>query len=232
MSLISPGAGVPRVLDGSDPVAIVEAGRLLRLGQVVVIPTDTGYGIAAGLFHPTAVDRVYDIKQRDTALRLPLLIATAADLPLVASDIPDTAWRLINKFWPGPMSLVLPATAAVPRSVTDGRGTVAIRVPNGRACLQLLEFMGEPVTGTSANLSGRPGALTASDAVDQVGAVVDAILVDDSAVVQNKASTVVELQGGTLTIHREGALSADLLRGAAAPRMAAGMQLISSRNRR
>src|SRR5579859_4183507 len=190
MSLLATESSVPRILEGSDPVAIVEAGRLLRQGLVVVIPTDTGYGIAASLFHPDAVHRVYDIKQRDAALRLPVLIPTAADLPLVASEVPSIAWRLIGKFWPGPLSLVLPARNSVPRSVTGGRGTVAVRVPNGRACLQLLQFLAEPVTGTSANLSGQPGALTAADAVAQLGATVDAVVVDDAAVVHRRASTV------------------------------------------
>lgn len=232
MSLLATEGKVPRTLDGSDPAAVVEAARLLRQGLVLVIPTDTGYGIAASLFHPSAVERVYDIKQRDAALRLPVLIPTAADLPLVASDVPPLAWRLIGKFWPGPLSLVLPARSSVPRSVTGGRGTVAIRVPNGRGCLQLLQFLAEPVTGTSANLSGQPGALTAADAVAQLGTTVDAVLADDAAVVHAKASTVAEFEDGTLTIHREGALSGDTLRAAVAPRLSVPTQLIASRNRR
>ncbi len=232
MSLQLAKSGSPAILDGSDPAAIVEAGRLLRQGLIVVIPTDTGYAIAADLFHPTAVDRVYDIKQRDAALRLPVHLPTAADLPLVASDVPAIAWRLIAKFWPGPLSLVLPARNSVPRSVTGGRGTVAIRVPNGRVCLQLLQFLGEPVTGTSANLSGQPGALTAAEAIAQLGTTVDAILVDDTAVVHRVASTVAGLKDGTLTILREGVLSGDTLRAAMAPRVAVQTQLIASRNRR
>lgn len=232
MKLVSTERAQPRILDGSDPVAIVEAGRLLRQGLVVVIPTDTGYGIAADLFHPAAVDRVYDIKQRDAVLRVPVLIPTAADLPLIARDVPGIAWRLIAKFWPGPLSLVLAARSSVPRSVTGGRGTVAVRVPNGRACLQLLQFLGEPVTGTSANISGQPGSLTAADAIAQLGTAVDAVLVDDAAVVHRKASTVAALEDGTLTIHREGVLSGDTLRAAVAPRLAVHMQLNASRNRR
>jgi L-threonylcarbamoyladenylate synthase len=161
-----------------------------------------------------------------------VLIATAADLPLVARDVPAAGWKLISKFWPGPLSLVLPAASSVPRQVTGGRGTVAVRVPNGHACLQVLEFLGEPVTGTSANTSGRPGALTAAEALDQLGATVDAILVDDSAMTHPKASTVVELKDGAMTIHRKGALSSDALRRAAGARMAAQTELITGRNRR
>jgi L-threonylcarbamoyladenylate synthase len=232
MSLVPTPDRLPLILDATDPVAIVEAGRLIRQGLVVVIPTDTGYGISAGVFHPESVERVFAIKRRDPTTRIPLLVPTAADLPLVARDVPGPAWRLIARFWPGPLSIVLPAKGAVPRSVTGGRGTVAVRVPNGRVCLQLLEFLGEPITGTSANLSGKPGAVTAADALAQFGPTVDAILVDDGAIVHQKASTVVEFVDGVLTVHREGMLSADTLRTAATPRMGAEMQLVMSRNRR
>lgn len=232
MSTVPAHSRMPRLLDGADPGAVVEAGRLLRQGSVVVLPTDTGYAISAGVFHATSVDRVYAIKRRDASLRLPVLIPTAADLPLVTRDVPAPAWKLIGKFWPGPLSLVLPATSSVPRPITGGRGTVAVRVPNGSSCLLVLEFLGEAVTGTSANISGRPGALTAADVVNQLGATIDAILVDDAAIIHPKASTVVELKDGSMTIHREGALSADTLRCALAVRLTTQNQLNAGRNRR
>jgi L-threonylcarbamoyladenylate synthase len=127
---------------------------------------------------------------------------------------------------------VLPAVSSVPRQITGGRGTVAVRVPNSRACLQVLEFLGEPVTGTSANLSGRPAALNAADVVDQIGTAVDAVLLDDAAVTQPRASTVVELKDGAMTIHREGAVSTDALRSAITGRMMAPTQLLAARSRR
>jgi L-threonylcarbamoyladenylate synthase len=220
------------LLDGTEASALVEAGRLLRQGAIVVLPTDTGYGIGASLFHPASVDRVFAIKQRDASLRLPVFLATAADLPLVTREVPPTAWKLIGQFWPGPLSLVLPAAASVPRQITVGRGTVAVRVPAGRACLQVLEFLGEPVTGTSANISGQPPAMSAADVVAQLGSAVDAVVVDDAAVTRPRASTVVELKDGTMTIHREGALSSDALRSALTGRMMAPTQLLAARNRR
>jgi L-threonylcarbamoyladenylate synthase len=233
MTSLSPASvQMPRILDGSDPGAIVEAGRLLRGGSVVVLPTDTGYGIAAGVFHPESVERVFAIKRREATVSLPVFIATAADLPLVARDVPAAGWKLIGKFWPGPLSLVLPVAKSVPRSVTGGRGTVAVRVPNSRVCLQVLEFLGEAVTGTSANISGRPGALSAADALEQLGTAVDAILVDDSAIVEPRASTVVEFKDGAMIIHREGPLSSDALRGAAVAGTMSHSQLLTGRNRR
>jgi L-threonylcarbamoyladenylate synthase len=232
MSQVPAHRSAPRILHASDPAAIVEIGRLLREGSVVVLPTDTGYGIAASLFQTASVERVYTIKQRDTSLRIPVFIPTSADLPLVVREVPALAWKLIGKFWPGPLSLVLPAARAVPRPVTGGLGTVAVRLPGGNACLQVLEFLGEPVTGTSANISGRPGAGKAQEVVDQLGSTIDALLIDDSAAIYHKASTVVGLKDGTMTIHREGALSSDALRSASAARTTSQPPLIASRSRR
>ena len=208
----------PRMLDAEDPAHLVEAARMVRAGHVVVLPTDTGYGVAAGVFHPASVERVYAVKQRAPALRLPVLISTAADLPLLTRDVPAAAWRLIGRFWPGPLTVVLPAKPSVPKPITGGLGTVGVRVPNCRATLQVLEFLGEPVTGTSANISGQPPALTADEVVRQLGGSVDAVLVNDSALLHSTASSVVELIDGTVTVHREGALSPETLRGALSSR--------------
>ena len=204
---------------------------MLRAGRVVVLPTDTGYGIAAGVFHPASIERVYAVKQRAPSLRLPVLISTAADLPLLASDVPPAAWRLIARFWPGPLTLVLPAKTSAPRPITGGLGTVGIRVPDCRSTLQVLAFLGEPVTGTSANISGQPAALTADDAVRQLGGSIDAVLVDDAALLHPRASSVVELHDGMMTVHREGALSPDALRGALSVRSGI-VQLIEGQTQR
>lgn len=214
---VSAASERPLQLDGRDPAALAEAARLLREGAVVVLPTDTGYGLAASMFQPASVERVFAIKQRDASLRLPLLIPTAADLPLLVREVPPLAWKLIGAFWPGPLSLVLPATDAVPRVIVAGHATVAVRVPNSYACLQVLQFLGEPVTGTSANLSGQPSATTAAEAIRQLGAAIDAIVVDDAALLHPRASTVAELDGGVLTIHREGAISSETLRALSTP---------------
>jgi L-threonylcarbamoyladenylate synthase len=96
----------------------------------------------------------------------------------------------------------------------------------------VLEFLGEPVTGTSANISGQPGARMAQEVVDQLGATIDALLIDDSATIYQNASTVVGLKDGAMTIHREGALSSDVLRSASAARTKSQPPLIASRNRR
>ena len=203
-----------RILDGADPAALVEAAAQLRNGGVAVVPTDTVYGLAAGIFHSKAIQRIFDIKQRDETAALPVLLATAADLPLLTEGVPYGAWRLFDRFWPGPLTLTLKARPSVNRLITGGRDTVAVRVPAARSCLELLQVLGEPIIGTSANRSGRPPALTAAAAYEEIGPLVDVVLADDAAVRAGVPSTVVELTERGAVVLREGALSVDQIRQA------------------
>jgi L-threonylcarbamoyladenylate synthase len=208
------------VLDARDPQATLVAVDLLRGGGVVAVPTDTVYGLAATIFNPDAVRRVFEVKRRPPEARVPVLLATAADLPLVTTSVPRDAWHLIDRFWPGAVTLVLPARPSVPDVVTGGGSTVAVRVPAARSCLRLLELLGEPVVGTSANVSGSPPATTAAAVGDAVGTEVDAILADDAAVWAGAPSTVVELGKGGPIIHRVGAVSEQEIRQALGGRSA------------
>jgi len=201
----------PLIVSGERPENILAVARLLREGGIAVIPTDTVYGLAGVVFEPAAVDRIYAAKRRQPEARVPVLIATAADLSMLVKEVPAIAWALIDAFWPGPLTLVLPAKKTAPYAITRGGGTVAVRVPANRACLQLLQVLGQPVVGTSANLSGEPPATTAAGAVEQLGAAVDAVLVDDTPPA-GLASTVVEVSEGAPIIHRIGALSVEHIR--------------------
>ena len=200
-----------RILSADDPANILEVSLSVRRGGVVVLPTDPVYGLSASIFQPDAVSRVFEIKQRPAEARVPLLLATAADLPFVVEAVPDAAWSLIEHFWPGPLTLVLPAARPVPRRLLSGGSTVAVRVPAAASCLQVLQQVGEPLIGTSANLSGSPPALTAAEADHQLPGV-DAVLSDDAAVRAGTASTVVEVGEGIVTVHRTGAVGIDQLR--------------------
>jgi L-threonylcarbamoyladenylate synthase len=197
---------------GNDPEDIVGVARILRSGGIAVIPTDTVYGLAASIFHPEAVTRVYEAKRRAPDRRVPILLGTAADLPILVSNVPHSAWKLIDHFWPGPLTLVLPAKSTVPNAITRGSPTVAVRVPAARSCLELLQVLGEPLVGTSANVSGTPAAVTAAQALEQLGGSVDAILQDDGAIDAGISSTVVEVTTGPAIIHRVGAVSPDAIR--------------------
>jgi L-threonylcarbamoyladenylate synthase len=200
------------IFAGDDPEGIMGVARLIRDGGIAVIPTDTVYGLAASIFHPVAVARVFEAKRRPPDRRVPLLLGTAADLPIVVSRIPHAAWKLIDRFWPGPLTLVLPAKSTVPDIITHGGDTVAVRVPAARSCLELLQVLGEPIVGTSANVSGYPAALTAADALTQLGGAVDAVLQGDAAIDVGISSTVVELTTGPAVIHRVGAVAPDAIR--------------------
>lgn len=209
----------PRVLSASDPANVLSVARVLRLGGVAVVPTDTVYGLAASVFQADAVNRVFEIKKRRPEARVPILISSAADLPVLVQDIPRIAWKLIDRFWPGALTIVFSAKRGVPAWITRGGDSVAIRVPAGRSILEILQVLGEPIVGTSANLSGRQAAVTAEQVVAQLGGCADAILEDDRAVQKGLASTIVDVTGEVPVIHRAGAVSADHVREAIGARV-------------
>jgi L-threonylcarbamoyladenylate synthase len=198
----------------NGPEGVAAAASILREGGLVAIPTDTLYGLAASVFRPAALDRVYEAKQRQPEARVPILIATAADLPLLASSVPRDAWRLIDRFWPGALTLVFPARRSLPIQVTRGGSTVAVRVPAARTALRLLESLGEPVVGTSANISGQPPATTAAEVLSQLGGRIDAVLEDDASVGGGLPSTIVDMSGEAPVIVRHGAIPGDAIREA------------------
>ncbi|GAC1443998.1 MAG: hypothetical protein NVSMB52_02850 [Chloroflexota bacterium] len=207
------------LLSKEDPEDIRTAAKLLRGGCVVALPTDTVYGLAACVFRPAAVSKIFTVKGRAAEMAVPVLLASAAELPLLVTHVPVIAWNLINKFWPGPLTLVLPARPAVPPSVTGGLSTVAVRVPASKSCLEVLEVLGEPVVGTSANIHGQPPALSVKDVQSQLGDKIDAILADDESVRVGVASTVVGVRDDECIVFRSGAVTMEELRSALGTRI-------------
>lgn len=218
------------VLDGTRPADVLAVARILREGGVVVIPTDTVYGLAASVLRPEAVERVFEIKRRPPAMRVPVLLATAADLPILVSNIPRISWKLIEAFWPGALTLVMPARPSVPDAITHGGGSVAVRVPGARTALSLLESLGEPIVGTSANVSGQPAIVRGAEALGALPGV-DAVLVNDLDLV-GTASTIVDLMDSMPIITRLGAIPADAVRAAVGTRVHVAEQLTGSPDRR
>jgi L-threonylcarbamoyladenylate synthase len=206
-------------LAASEPGTIKTAAGMLREGGLVAIPTDTLYGLAASVFQPQAVERVFMVKRRPPEARVPVLVATAADLPLLTRSVPRDAWILIDRFWPGALTLVFPARRTLPDVVTRGGQTVAVRVPAARTALRLLEALGEPVVGTSANVSGSPAATTADEVLAQLGGRIEAVLEDDGAVAGGLPSTIVDLTGDVPLIVRAGAIPGDAIREAMGTRV-------------
>jgi L-threonylcarbamoyladenylate synthase len=181
---------------------IKEGVEILRKGGVIAFPTDTVYGLGADAFNGRAVERIYEIKNRPKDRQFPLLIADVTQLTGLAGPIPGIAWFLARRFWPGGLTLVLLKTNSVPPYLASGN-RIAVRVPNHPVCLALIQCLGNPITGTSANTSGQPAALTAEEVEQQLGGKID-IVINGGKCPGGKESTVVDVTHEPPTILRQG----------------------------
>ena len=180
----------------------------LLSGGVIGIPTDTLYGLAANLFDETALDRIYQIKGRPQKLALPVLISTIDQLQMVSKEVSKTSLKLARQFWPGPLTLVLSKRDTVSYIATGGLDTIAVRIPNHRVPLAIIEELGLPITGTSANLSGKPDLMTIESIETELGSHLDDILKCGPSPL-GIASTVVDVSSSEITILRDGVITSD-----------------------
>ena len=170
---------------------ISKAAKLLQKGGVVAFPTETVYGLGADAFNEQAVARIFEIKNRPRFDPLIVHIASADQLPRVAAQMPLKAKKLAAHFWPGPLTLILPKTPAVPDIVTAGGDTVGVRMPDHLIALALIRASGEPVAAPSANPFGATSPTTAAHVRNQLGKRVDMIL-DGGPCRVGLESTVIE----------------------------------------
>jgi len=197
--------------DLSD-LSLREAAGIVRGGGVVAFPTETFYGLGACPFDARAVQRIVALKGRSPgAGPILVLIRSRADLAALVSAITPAAERLMEACWPGPLTLVFHAAAAVPTVLTAGTGTIGVRLPAHQDVQRLLEAVGGPLTGTSANRSGRPPATTAEEVARALGDGVDAIL-DGGAAPGGLPSTVIDTTVSPPRVIREGRVQTALLR--------------------
>lgn len=173
-------------------------------GGVVAIPTETYYGLGVDPFNPEAVDRLLTVKGRGDGQPILVLIGSLGQLPLLAQSIPSVASILIEAFWPGPLTILFPASPSLPRSLTAGTGMVGVRLSSCRPLCELLQRIG-PLTGTSANRTGAPPAQTPEEVQDALHGEVE-LIVDDGRTPGGLPSTVVDL-GESPRIIREGAIA-------------------------
>lgn len=199
--------------DNPEPRPIEFAAELIRRGEVVAIPTDTYYGLAADPFNLAAVDRVYTIKGRPEQRALPILVSSVDQAADLAAYLPETFYRLVEKFWPGPLTLVVEATAKIPLKVTGNSGRVALRQPASKVSYALIAAVGTPVTGTSANLSGFAACSSVDQVQKQLGDRLPLIL-DGGDTKARLASTVAELRDDEWRVLREGVISEEHIRQA------------------
>ncbi len=184
---------------------IEDAARILRQGGIVVFPTDTVYGLGADAFQPAAVDRIYEVKKRATNLEFPLLIANLSQLAVIAGSVSGIERFLARRFWPGGLTLVLPKAPSLAAHLSRGPN-IAVRIPDDPVCLALIRCLGNPVIGTSANISGKPAALTADEARKQLGDTVD-LIIDGGSCAGGRESTIVMVSGEYPVILRQGVIS-------------------------
>jgi tRNA threonylcarbamoyl adenosine modification protein (Sua5/YciO/YrdC/YwlC family) len=186
------------------------AADAVQRGEVVVLPTDTVYGVGADAFDRAAVQAVLDAKGRGRDMPPPVLVPNHRTLDGLAVDVSDDARELVSAFWPGPLTLVCTAQPSLDWDLGDTRGTVAVRMPLHRVALALLELTG-PLAVTSANRTGRPAATTVDEAVEALGEAVSVYL-DGGPSASSAVSTIVDVTGDVPLVLRAGALHLDRLR--------------------
>jgi len=185
---------------------IDRAVALLLAGELVAFPTDTVYGVGARVWDEIAVAKLYTAKLRVREKAIPVLLADPGDLTLIARDLPLAAMSLAKRFWPGPLTLVVPRAPAVPEEVTAGGDSVAVRVPDHPLARRLIRAVGAPLATTSANLAGQPSPVTAEEVTAQLSGRV-AMVLDGGRCPGGVPSTVVDLTGPTPAILRPGPVS-------------------------
>jgi len=181
----------------------------IRAGEVLGMPTDTFYGLAADPFNLRAVDKVYDIKSRSRHKPLSLLIESIDQAEELARPLPEEFHALARRFWPGPLTVIVKAASRLPLKVTANTGNVALRVPNAAIPLEVVKAAGIPITATSANLSGASECTTAIAVRDQLQGRIS-IIVDGGTSPREVASTIVDLTDDEARwrVLREGAIPA------------------------
>ncbi|ALX66749.1 L-threonylcarbamoyladenylate synthase [Microbacterium sp. XT11] len=196
------------------------ARQAISRGELVVIPTDTVYGVAADAFSPAAVQKLLDAKGRGRNQPPPVLIGSKETLAALAESVPEPVERLVEAFWPGGLTIVLPAQPSLVWDLGETKGTVAVRMPEGRVVLELLAETG-PLAVSSANLTGKEAAVSAYDAERMLGDSV-AVYLADGMSRDGVASTIVDATSlvsrgaepgqGAVRVLRDGAVSRAQLR--------------------
>jgi len=198
-------AEILKVENSSLEYVLQYAVRLILQGRLVAFPTDTFYGLGADPFNLAAVSEIFRIKRRAADRPLPLLVDSIDQAIDLVQDPPKLFFTLAQKFWPGALTLVVPASRQIPLKVTGNTGKVGLRWPQAPFVVALIAAAGRPLTGTSANLSDRESCSTADEVDCQIGDVLPLIL-DGGLTRGGQASTVVELTGETGRIVRQGAI--------------------------
>jgi L-threonylcarbamoyladenylate synthase len=192
--------------ENPSPDAIERAAAAIRRGRVIAIPTDALYVVAADPFNLHAVGLVFVAKGREIHRSLPLLVTDVLMAEDLAKELPAPFHPLARRFWPGPLTIIVPASAKVPLKVTGNTGRLAVRQSRSRVAGALLERLGQPLIATSANISGQPTCRSGIEVFGMMDGRIDLVL--DGGVCSGPGSTTVDITGPGWRVIKEGAVSA------------------------
>lgn len=200
-------------LKDSSSEDLAQAAKVIRSGGVVAFPTETYYGLAVDPFNPEALDRLFRLKRRDINKPVLTLVHSVEELSLLAKEIPSVYHPLMRTFWPGPLTLVFDGLSTLPSLLTGNTGTVGVRISSNGVAQRLAEAVRQPITATSANISGQPPAINAKQVEEQFGRDID-LVVDGGETHGGAGSTIIGVKKNELVLIRSGVLSYERIVGA------------------
>ena len=175
----------------------------LKRGEMIVFPTETLYGIGADALDSAAVEKVFQLKGRNSDSPVPVLVADQDMLRALVAEVPPLAQKLIARFWPGPLTIVLPARREIPRPLVNANGGIGVRVSSQGIAGELISALGRPITATSANPTGEPPARTVQEAKRYFAGQID-VFINGGELTSKAGSTVVDIAGDAVRIIRAG----------------------------
>jgi L-threonylcarbamoyladenylate synthase len=193
------------------PENLASAVEALKRGHVIVFPTETLYGLGADALNEAAVEKVFQLKGRASGKPISVLVANQEMLDTLIAKVPSTAQRLIDQYWPGPLTLILPGRKNISKYLCNSSGGVGVRISSQPIAASLVNGLGRPVTATSANPSGKEPARTLQEAKNYFANQVD-VFIEAGALASRSGSTVVEVMEDSIRIIREGEIDASELR--------------------
>ncbi len=200
------------IIEKYSPEAVKKAGEIIRKGGLVAFPTETVYGLGANALDSEAASKIYSAKGRPSDNPLIVHIAQIESLSRIAEDIPESAVKLAGKFWPGPLTMIFKKKPVVPMGTTGGLDTVAVRMPNHEAALDIIRSGGGFIAAPSANTSGRPSPTCAEHVIEDMSGIID-MIIDGGPVPIGVESTIVDMTEAVPMILRPGYITPDDIKG-------------------
>ena len=185
---------------------IEKVSNVIKNGGVVIIPTDTVYGLAADSLNKEAVARIYEIKHRDISKPCNILVSNIEMIRKVTSNISEKEERIIKKFFPGALTIILNKNEIIPNIVTANLDTIGVRMPNNKFMLEVIELIGRPIVATSLNISGEQSLVSLENISSELKGNID-LIVDSGKINNGIASTIIKVENNEIQILRQGPIS-------------------------